>query len=96
MPFAVSAGAPFAVLVFAALVWLLRRRRAAWAALAIALALWVSGCAAVKPWQREQLSKSPMLFVSDGLELKLEEHVFQYREGSAGGFGFGGGGCGCN
>lgn len=26
----------------------------------------------------------------------LEQHVFEYREGSAGGFGAVGGGCGCN
>lgn len=73
-----------------------RARRTALAASAVVLAATASGCAAVKPWERGVLSKPQMLFGSDLVEVQLEEHVFQYREGAAGGFGFGGGGCGCN
>lgn len=73
-----------------------RARRAAVAVGAVALLTSASGCAAVKPWERGVLSKPQMLFGADLVEVQLEEHVFQYREGAAGGFGFGGGGCGCN
>jgi hypothetical protein len=37
-----------------------------------------------------------MVLGRNGGEKDLEQHAFQYREGSAGGFGGGGGGCGCN
>ncbi len=76
-----------------------RRARAARSALVTAALFAVasaSGCAVVKPWERGTLAKPQMLFGADLVEVQLEEHVFQYREGAAGGFGFGGGGCGCN
>ncbi len=37
-----------------------------------------------------------MAAVVDPEEAKLEQHLFAYREGSAGGNGDTGGGCGCN
>jgi hypothetical protein len=73
-----------------------RVRRAARVTLALVALGSASGCAAVKPWERGTLAKPQMLFGSDVVEVQLEEHVFQYREGASGGFGFGGGGCGCN
>ena len=55
-----------------------------------------AGCTLVKPYQREYLAK-PIMSLSDAPEAALlEQHVFEYREGSAGGYGGGGGGCGCN
>jgi len=32
----------------------------------------------------------------DAQAAELEQHVYEYREGSAGGYGTTGGGCGCN
>ncbi len=66
-------------------------------ALLLALAaLAVSGCARVKPWQREVHGKRVMNADADPAERKLDGHVHEYREGSVGGTGVGGGGCGCN
>jgi hypothetical protein len=73
-----------------------RALRVAVVASAVVAVVSASGCAAVKPWERGTLAKPQMLFGADLAEVQLEEHVFQYREGAAGGFGFGGGGCGCN
>ena len=55
-----------------------------------------SGCTLVKPYQRELLAKRIMALDPDPEAALLEQHVYQYREGSAGGYGGGGGGCGCN
>lgn len=55
-----------------------------------------SGCTLVKPYQRELLAKPIMQLDPDPEALLLEQHVFSYREGSAGGYGGAGGGCGCN
>ena len=64
--------------------------------LSIALVIGLSGCARVKPYQRELLAKRIMALDPDPEATLLEQHVFAYREGSAGGYGGGGGGCGCN
>ncbi|HEX2676167.1 MAG TPA: DUF4266 domain-containing protein [Polyangiales bacterium] len=68
-------------------------------ALRIALAsaaLALVGCAGAKPYERETLAKPKMRFDDDPEAALLEQHVYQYREGSTGGYGSGGGGCGCN
>lgn len=66
-------------------------------ALAIALgALAVTGCARVKPWEREYLADPIMQFDSNKEEKAVREHFLGTREGSAGSFGVSGGGCGCN
>ncbi|MBI4815356.1 MAG: DUF4266 domain-containing protein [Deltaproteobacteria bacterium] len=54
------------------------------------------GCAVVRPWERSALADPCMAVVTDPEEAKLEQHLFAYREGSAGGYGDTGGGCGCN
>ena len=54
------------------------------------------GCAGAQPWERETLAEHRMRFDPDPEATLLEQHVYQYREGSAGGYGGGGGGCGCN
>jgi hypothetical protein len=56
----------------------------------------VAGCARVKPWQRGLLAKPIMLLDRDPQATLLEQHVYEYREGSTGGYGSAGGGCGCN
>jgi hypothetical protein len=65
-------------------------------ALTCLLALGLGGCAGAKPYERETLAKPKMHFDEDPEAVLLEQHVYQYREGSAGGYGSGGGGCGCN
>lgn len=62
----------------------------------LALVLGLSGCTRVKPYQRELLAKRIMSLEPSPEATLLEQHVFQYREGSAGGYGGSGGGCGCN
>jgi hypothetical protein len=87
-------GALAAVVVVMALALLraFRRRAAALALVAVGL----TSCATVQPWQRQQLAHRCMVIGRNAGELTLEQHAFQYREGAAGGFGGGGGGCGCN
>jgi hypothetical protein len=63
--------------------------------LVAALAL-ASGCAVVKPYQRELLSKPIMVFQPDPYEDVLDLHMLEAREGAVGGYGSAGGGCGCN
>lgn len=59
-------------------------------------AIAVTSCATVKPYQRGKLAKKKMALDKQPEAALLEQHVYQYREGSAGGLGGAGGGCGCN
>jgi hypothetical protein len=54
-----------------------------------------SGCATVKPWQRELLAQ-PGMSLDSNADVRAEQHMLESREASVGGFGGGGGGCGCN
>lgn len=63
--------------------------------LSLVLALVASGCAAVKPWQRELLAQ-PGMNLASSPDVKAEQHMLESREAAIGGFGGGGGGCGCN
>ena len=56
----------------------------------------LSGCANVKPWERETLSWPAMQINPDPMISGCDDHVYFSREASKGGDGFGGGGCGCN
>lgn len=56
----------------------------------------VSGCARVKPWEREYLADPIMQFDYNKEEKAVREHFLGTREGSVGSFGVSGGGCGCN
>lgn len=47
-------------------------------------------------YQKGRLNDPIMSFDMDPLQTKLEQHVFQIREGSPGGFDSSGGSCGCN
>jgi hypothetical protein len=53
------------------------------------------GCAAVQPWQREDLSDPIMIFDENPIGKGIKEHPLDYREGSTGGTGAQSGGCGC-
>lgn len=64
-------------------------------ALLLALVCLVSGCAAVQPWERDQLSDPIMMFDENPLDVKAKQHHLDYREGSTGATGARGGGCGC-
>jgi len=55
-----------------------------------------SGCATVKPWQRNTLADYKMRGDRDPLAIAMDEHIYFSREAASGGRGVGGGGCGCN
>lgn len=65
-------------------------------ALALALVPVTLGCAGTRAWERETLAQEKMQFGSDPDAETVEQHLYQYREASAGGYGGNGGGCGCN
>ena len=61
------------------------------------LLLLSSGCARVKPYQREAIAERCMSpGFGDKAELKFRLHWEGSRQGAEGGFGEAGGGCGCN
>jgi hypothetical protein len=62
----------------------------------IALTLLATGCAAVKPWERDALARKDMAWDADPLESTLQNHIRFSKEGSLPSGGGGGGGCGCN
>lgn len=68
--------------------------RRIYAALLLILFL-LSGCAVVKPWQREDLSDPIMIINENPIETGMKEHFIDYREGSEGATGAQSGGCGC-
>ena len=70
--------------------------RALVASLVLALGLGSLGCTTVRPYERETLAQPRMLLDPDPEATLVEQHVYNYREGSTGGYGGGGGGCGCN
>ncbi|MCR9095884.1 MAG: DUF4266 domain-containing protein [bacterium] len=55
-----------------------------------------TGCAVVKPWERDLLARRDMSFEPDGLEAKREAHIYWSKEATMPGGSGGGGGCGCN
>jgi hypothetical protein len=71
------------------------RRLASSALLALLLAAG-TGCAAVKPWERDVLALPEMAWDPDPLEAKRDAHVRYSKEAALPGGGAGGGGCGCN
>ncbi len=66
------------------------------AALVAAVVLAASGCATVRPYEREHLQDPIMSLESDSREAKENLHWIEAREGSTGGAGGAGGGCACN
>lgn len=55
-----------------------------------------TGCARVKPYEREHLSRRSMTADEAAGQARFEHHSRGSREGAAGGTGKAGGGCGCN
>ena len=59
----------------------------------------LSGCttfAPPKPWEKGDLARPSMRFDGDALATRGTQHIYQSKEGAAGGGTVGGGGCGCN
>lgn len=66
-------------------------------AVVIALGIaWLSGCAVVKPWERDTLARADMAWDPDPQAAALQNHIRFSKEGSLPAAGAGGGGCGCN
>jgi hypothetical protein len=65
-------------------------------ALAILAALATSGCATVRPYEREHLADRIMSFQADAKADARLTKSFDAREGSTGGNGGAGGGCACS
>jgi hypothetical protein len=61
----------------------------------LALALMLSGCASVEPWERGTLARPQMASDPHPLQSSLSTHVYNSREAASGGNSAGGGGCGC-
>ena len=55
----------------------------------------ITGCASIRPWEREYLADETMQFDPDPLKTEWHLHVQEVLEGSRGGFSSTGGGCGC-
>jgi hypothetical protein len=64
--------------------------------MAAVAALIVSGCAQIKPWQRNILAQPEMQLDRDPMDTFADQHVYFSKEAATGGRGIGGGGCGCN
>jgi hypothetical protein len=62
----------------------------------LALQFLASGCATVKPYEREFLAQRIMDFDTAKIEETKERHWLETLEGSTGGMGGSGGGCACN
>jgi len=56
----------------------------------------LGACASVKPYERGLLAQPKMQLDPNPDSSRLENHVYDYREGATGGYGSVGGGCGCN
>jgi len=65
--------------------------------LLVLAAVFVSGCVRVHPWERGVHARRCMQLNPDSTATAFEQHVFEYREGAAGGYEpVGGSGCGCS
>jgi hypothetical protein len=60
------------------------------------IALSLSGCAAVQPWQRGTLAQPQMALDPHPLRTALVAHVRSAREAASGSVSKDGGGCGCD
>ncbi len=58
-------------------------------------AIYLSGCAVVKPIDRERLSDPNMIFDENAIEKGVQNHYLYIREGTQGADGAKSGGCGC-
>lgn len=60
------------------------------------LCILVSGCAMVRPWDRDLLAEKKMSLNPSPMVHAVDNHIYFSKEGSTGGDELGGGGCGCN
>ena len=60
------------------------------------VALCLSGCETVQPWERGTLAKPGMQWQTDPMEISLQAQINASKEASSGGQGAAGGGCRCN
>jgi len=58
-------------------------------------AMAATGCATVQPWEKGNLADPIMIFDENPIDIGIQEHYLDYREGSVGGTGAQSGGCGC-
>ena len=74
------------------------RRRTGWRTLAgcAAILVTLSGCASVRPYEREYLADRIMNYDTDSLQQRHNRKWLEAREGSTGGAEGAGGGCACN
>lgn len=63
---------------------------------ALALPVLASGCATVRPWDRDLLAEKGMSFNPKPMLRAIDEHIYFSKEASMGGQDVAGGGCGCN
>ena len=61
----------------------------------ISIVLMLSGCTAVKPWERGTLAKPQMALEPYPMQSVIRSHNYGSREAASGGNSAGGGGCGC-
>ena len=69
-------------------------RRGLWGALAV-----LAGCAGPggpAAWDKSLVAKPEMSMSWSSSATKMDQHVYESKEGASGGYGVGGGGCGCN
>ena len=59
-------------------------------------ALLATGCANLKPWERELHAREEMAWDPDPLQSQLRAHIYFSKEATLPGGSAGGGGCGCN
>lgn len=64
--------------------------------LALVLAVGMSGCATVQPWERGTLAKAVMSTDESSHLAAQKLRTYGAKEGGAAAAGVGGGGCGCN
>lgn len=64
--------------------------------LGLAILVSGSGCATVRPWDRDLLAEKTMRLNSLSREGAVDDHIYFSKEGSSGGQRAAGGGCGCN
>lgn len=62
----------------------------------LTLTLVLVGCAHVKPYERETLSRPSMDPLTESGETRFQAHLRESREGATASSGAAGGGCGCN
>lgn len=60
------------------------------------IAVVLSACETVEPWERGTLAKEEMQWQADQMEGRLRDQVYTSKEASSGGGSAAGGGCGCN